>query len=338
MSKLLGRKQAKGRDGFTLIELLVVIAIIAVLISLLIPAIQKVREAAGRMQCANNLKQIGLAMHSYHDNFKFLPYGGWEDAQFGRDAHSWAVLILPYIEQDPLYQKFTTVPRNRSYDTNTINNINFLGESGNSFATSGTGGMADVDAIQVPLYYCPTRRAPSTISVKVGNNGGACGDYGVNLGSDIGVMPPVSSAAKGNGPFLAAAMLNGALVTGNSPPTGAASTGARGLSFSNIIDGLSTTLLLGEKQVDPANFGQVDADVFIYEGFYPRSYGRCAGPAAPLAISPEEPSLNQFGSAHPGVCNFVFADGSVRTLSTETSGTVLAALAGRDDGVTVTLP
>src|SRR5688500_19240193 len=102
--------RSRSHRGFTLIELLVVIAIIAILIGLLLPAVQKVREAAARAKCQNNLKQIGIAAHSYHDVRGRLP-----EAYIAATGLSWHVNILPYIEQDTLYRLFDTTTANYSH-------------------------------------------------------------------------------------------------------------------------------------------------------------------------------------------------------------------------------
>src|SRR5262249_18525211 len=134
-------RSARSRLAFTLIELLVVIAIIAVLIALLVPAVQKVRESASRTQCQNNLRQVAIAFHSFHDVQKRLPKGGDNgpvnnccSPDTGRiDFYNWTYHILPFIEQGALYKSGST-----------------------------TAGRTALSRSPVPTYYCPTRRSVRT--------------------------------------------------------------------------------------------------------------------------------------------------------------------------------
>jgi prepilin-type N-terminal cleavage/methylation domain-containing protein len=127
--------------GFTLVELLVVIAIIGILVALLLPAVQAAREAARRMQCSNNLKQIGVAIHNYHDSFKTFPPSCIETHT--RQRWGWGTLILPYIEQEPLHEELAPQRRGpRAYDNPAI--------------TGGEYHAADGMQAKIDVYLCPS--------------------------------------------------------------------------------------------------------------------------------------------------------------------------------------
>jgi prepilin-type N-terminal cleavage/methylation domain-containing protein/prepilin-type processing-associated H-X9-DG protein len=318
----------RPHPAFTLIELLVVIAIIGVLVSLLLPAVQKVREAANRTKCANNLKQLSLAMHNFHDSYGSFPWGRSKGAL---DSPTWAAVLLPYIEQQNLWNRFTdpvingtsfpmiTRPEGTGTPKFTIHNI---------IRTQ----FRDTGAMKTPvaIYYCPSRR-PGRVSETVidGNSQteGICSDYGVNYGAN-------TSTAAGDvndGPFV------WSLGT------------ALGYRVTDIGDGSSNTLLMGEKHVRLDMLGKADRpnlqtpttfrgddDVSVYTSKPAGASGRKAGTAFPLALGPTDPYIGQFGSWHAGgVVQFAFADGSVRTLRPSIPGSTLALLAARADGLPI---
>ncbi|MDX1945632.1 MAG: DUF1559 domain-containing protein [Pirellulaceae bacterium] len=292
---------AAWRRGFTLVELLVVIAIIGVLVALLLPAVQSARESARRTQCGNNLKQIGLAIQSYHDTFKQIPHTRFDT----RDT--WLLNILPFMEQKALFDGWQM-------------NLDYYSQA------------AAVRETTIKPYVCPTRRSPPKKS-NAGDahqNGtfphtpGGVSDYSGCAGNQQGVndywdgMNSVTEVDKANGAFWYA----------NKP-----------LRFSSITDGLTNTLFVGEKHVcnkDLGNEGSCwngdHAASFRKAGVgsqLVRNIHQCGNPA----------DFNlSFGSWHPGVCPFVLGDGSVRFLATTIDVTLLDRAAQREDGAVVNLP
>jgi prepilin-type N-terminal cleavage/methylation domain-containing protein len=288
--------RARCPRGFTLIELLVVIAIIAVLIGLLLPAVQKVREAASRMSCSNNLKQLGLALHGYHDVNNFLPYSRYKS----RDT--WAALLLPYIEQDNLRGLWDPT---RTY-----------------FQQSAAARLTPVK-----IFFCPSRRGPgsspaASISGDVPDtNGphvpGALGDYACAI-NDLGYWDypwPNNGDPAANGAFISRW----------------AATDPRH-NFASVTDGLSNTIFLGEKHVKITEFGigkGSSGDGSVYNG----NRGSAMRAAhVGLALGPTDTDRGQFGSYHTGVCQFTFGDGSVHTIRNSIKVSTLQLLVNIHDG------
>ncbi|MCA8992725.1 MAG: DUF1559 domain-containing protein [Planctomycetaceae bacterium] len=209
----------RSRKGFTLIELLVVIAIIAVLIALLLPAVQQAREAARRSQCKNNLKQLGLAIHNYHDVYKTVPMASGRDGGPGGRRQSGFVGMLPYIDQAPLYNLIANGGTRASVNGSTNYN-------GFSFVPWDNNHKAVVT--QIPMLLCPsdsdtTAQNPRKKANYAFSRGDTCWDHSPNW--------------NGNG----GRGIRGFFVGGHNNGNG----GTR--RFRDVTDGLSNTIAMSEK-------------------------------------------------------------------------------------------
>lgn len=299
-----------SRRAFTLIELLVVIAIIAVLIALLLPAVQQAREAARRSQCKNNLKQIGLALHNYHDIANTLP-PGWigipipgSPVNANAPKWGWCTMILPSMDQAPLYNNLQT------FSNGTLTGFNAIMTS---FPANGNTALQT----QLAALRCPSDTGSGVVTwgsqptTMFGRS-----NYPGVFGNSFATYP------LGNGAFYQNSRSN----------------------FSKFTDGLSNCVLVGERHSPYSKSGVAVGGDTIWAGITDEVPSATMGCALALgenasamnnpgtAFPPPNNHLSGFGSLHVGGCHFLMGDGAVRFISENINLGTYANLAAINDG------
>ncbi|PQO26438.1 DUF1559 domain-containing protein [Blastopirellula marina] len=308
-------------SGFTLVELLVVIAIIGVLIALLLPAVQQAREAARRMQCTNQLKQIGLAWHNHHDTYKTFPTGGyfWSyhityangSPAIGKDQGAgWGFQILPFMEQTAVWE-------------------------GGS-ATDNLGRSIVSMETPISTYFCPSRRQPLAY--------GPVTDW-YAFGPDKLCLTDKRSFGHAGTDYAAANAEGNGILARPSDNTGCSSSSPSGpkkghrqdLGMHSISDGTSNTIMVGDKRLNIANLGNYQGD--DNEGYtsgWDHDTVRYTN-RVPLPDPKTNDGNQRFGSSHIGGINAVLADGSVRSITYQIDLATFTYLGNIDDGQPITL-
>jgi prepilin-type N-terminal cleavage/methylation domain-containing protein len=299
----------RKRKGFTLIELLVVIAIIAILIGLLLPAVQKVREAAARAKCQNNLKQMGLGLHNYHDTYQHFPGAGTNALVYGggtatgspppynaSTSGSWAFQILPYIEQGPVYSS------------------NLIGP-----------GSGTILGALIPVYFCPSRRAPSLLTSNqraafdyLGNgqtfNGNSITNTGFNISQSNGVFRCYATGA----------VTMVAITDGTSNTIGI---GEKNLCLSALNSGNDITDNAGYTWgLDFGQSGNWDNTLLTNNGVGWNGFSLYPDFTPTTGCAPNSGGNHAYGSSHTAGSNFLFMDGSTRLISNTISNAAVTTV------------
>ncbi len=337
----------RRRSAFTLVELLVVIAIIGILVALLLPAIQAAREAARRTQCANNLKQIGVALHNFHDTYKSFPVGQTDDD--GNNI-SWRAYLLPFIEQQAMwdelvsggYEPITKSGRHKGMDGGDCNLGSELYPSMNGLNQVDMGNAKAVGSNVLNAYICPS----DILSIK-DDDGYGKANYNGCAGPVLGNDPWGCAVWKGRNQ-------TGVLTYDNDN----CETWVWG--FRDIVDGTSNTIAVGERTVcswvHPSDSGDysfpawiggnndaycdgldaagnslclTDAQFFLNRGLFAFQRGLLTG---------DRESQTCFGSYHPGGAMFVMSDGATHFVNDTIDTTLYANLGNRRDGQAVAFP
>lgn len=328
-----------ARRAFTLIELLVVIAIIAILIGLLLPAVQKVREAASRAKCQNNMKQIGIGIQAFHDGNERLPPGAARDAGvFGTGngwGSSWMVWLLPYVEQDALFRQWQ-----------------FNGNSGWVNANN-----RNIEVTPISVYECPSSSLPELCTSPPGSPR-MLGDY-------VAIAGATNGALTGTGYTDGSRIYNGGTSTACCNPGQVAGNGGMipngKLKLLSLRDGTSNTMMVSEQgeflttangtQVDwraggphgfamgannsgiPANFSDRAFNTTTVRYAINQTDGWADGAGdCSTGVCVNTGGNTPLRSAHTGGVNAVYGDGSVRFLRDSLPLSTLALIAVRDDG------
>ena len=292
-------RRAASRPAFTLIELLVVIAIIAILIGLLLPAVQKVREAAARSVCQNNLHQQIIGMHNYHSAIGYLPPAFDSPGNDFNGAWGWSSIILPYVEQEALYKNMNVV------------GTRFGGPLPGGIPTVYPPNVAgQLSTTKLKVFRCPADTGPD---LNPDRNGHALSNYRAVAG-------PYTY------PYIYVNQDFGGVLWQNSK-----------IALNQIQDGASNTLAIGECMYESPT-GRIACIWAGMTGYTSAGAVRISDVmwwVDDLTATLNGPAPQAFSSRHPSGAMFAFADGSVRFFRNGTNPSIVRYLAGREDGVIV---